>query len=279
MQSVVLAGVAAIEYVLLLHVFTQLIGINDGWLSPSVLAFVSAIMIAAVHLQAKASPNGLTARVLERITGPAIVLYLLGVGLLFSATLYLLGLGELVRGPEPLPLPGQPQPLDAATGWLEWVFEKITNPLGALVFSLGAGAAALVSCYVACALIRKIVGHFETIALLRYRLRTVLAAHREALAGERRFSELGLEEAQWVAQTRALITDYMAAETLARVGEALAPHRSKLQYALLEDRQVPLVGDDDQRPLKLRRKLIAAIDKAITFEAIRDALKKLKKRS
>jgi len=159
-QVFALATVGYIEWEIIYRVFQYISGENDYW-SPGLMGLSAAIMVIGFHILAAWNPANFAARFVDRVVQFLIPVYLIGIGLYITSSLFGDGLSTAFGSEIPLVIGNLPKAV--GTDWISTLFESITNPLATLALSPGVGGLAIVNIFVAHHLLKMVAINLEDI--------------------------------------------------------------------------------------------------------------------
>ena len=161
-NAALLLTVALVEADLLYHVFLGVVGENNDYWNPALLATTGIIMVAGFHLLGHIDHEHFLIRWIRKIIPYLILLYGLGAGLIAATLFNQDAVSAILSTTQNIIIGTLPQ-TPADKHWIEWFLQDITSPIALAVFSVGIGGLAMVNLFVAHELIHEITASVENI--------------------------------------------------------------------------------------------------------------------
>ena len=221
-SSLLLVFLGVIDWEIYFRIFEYLGG-DDGYWSPKLMAFSGIIMMIAFHILAKNQPKHVIARIVAGLTGLIIIAFIIGGGLYISTMLYGDGMGSMPDVEIPVVI-GQISQSVAQQGWIDAVFENVTNPVAILSLSLGIGGLSIVALYIAHHLFTWINKNITEIYNRLSALRLAQAHHEKINQSEIHTAELHAMDFQLSFQDEQHWMLQISDEALEIIASNLMPH-------------------------------------------------------
>jgi hypothetical protein len=227
LAGLALAVVGYSEYEIVYRVFDYLAGDNSEYWSPTLMGFTAATMIIGFHILAKAKPQNLAVRIVDRSVEILIPTYLIGMGFLIACILFADGLGSMIQIEMPAMIGSLPEAIEQ--GWVDAIFAHVTNPLAVLAFSLGIGGLAIVNIFIAHKLLTTIAININDIFGRLSRARAAIKDHQAILKAQKEYSALNYEINDLHIMDDNYIRTIITNEVISAISDALLPHKKWLQ--------------------------------------------------
>ena len=263
------ALVALIEWEIIFKIFDYIAGSDQQNWSPHLMAFSGLLMIAAYHLLAKSRPNNIAVMIVERLAVVSILIYAIGAGLFVASILYADGLGEII---EPLPSIGFGQIETALeVGWIDALFEDVTNPLAVVALSAGIGSMVIVNLFISHHLLSFLDKTTRSIYERTSEYRNVTREFKVVQKTQEAFREISDEIEELKHQDRNFQILHIASDAQDAISRGLFPHKS---FVKENDHGLERSSLDPELPANPDKvaKDIAKIE-AITLEEIMEAMR------
>lgn len=194
-------GVGLLDYELLYRVFDFIAGgetasdlslgaeVQDEPLyDPWIMALTGLVMILGYKIASVDFPNHPVVKLVNRMSLALIWCYVLGIGLLLAAILYLDGGALLIDGGG-LTLPGS-EPLFDPAALIDGAFANIVNPLALAAFSLGVSGIAILNIFVVTRLLGWTMKNFGGAYAIFTRARHAISNYNVTRRSQKRHLEL-----------------------------------------------------------------------------------------
>lgn len=257
-NTVVAVFVVIFEYEILYRVFAYLAGTDNQYWTPSLMATSSFIMVCAIHYLAHHQDKHPLMRVIERLAGWCIPVYLTGIMLLL-ATILLGDGGELFSQVQ-----FDINALEEDNAWLETLHTDYASPFAGVIFSLGVGTLAILNVFVAHRAINA-----TTQAITRFFSRRQVWREDVADLACYREAQLRYQDASHDAQAHThtdihALREIVCHEALEAIQEGLKPAHMAANNAMLMNETSPLLPQGQLNVEQLKRAIKPI--QAITFE-------------
>jgi len=221
-SSLLLGFIGVIDWEIYFRIFEYLGG-DGGYWSPRLMAFSGIIMMIAFHILAKNQPKHVIVRIVAGLTGLIILSFIIGGGLNIASMLYNDGMGATPDVDIPVMI-GEISQSVVQQGWIDTIFENVTNPVAILSLSLGIGGLSIVALYVAHHLFTWINKNINEIYKRLSALRMATALHKKINQSETHTAELLAKEYELSFQGEQHWMLQIGDEALEIIASNLMPH-------------------------------------------------------
>lgn len=263
--SACIAGILLISFVefhMITSLFGDLVEETETAFTPAIMALTAPVMILGFHAMASYYPNSLTVRFIRGSPRLFIPLYLLGISLIIGGLIYDRGLLSLLSEGGEIDFPTI---LEAAPeSWTDWFISTISNPVAALLFSLGIGGLAVVNIFVADFLLHKIKEAVKTRHAIIQRAQQIKRDYDIVRACVAAYEQIDFDLADLNRLSDDVLAEEQGISALDAITDELAKPKINLLNAEYEDEQLPFLSGGkkplDPKPLKAAIAKIEAID-------------------
>lgn len=261
--SLLCLGIFAMEYGLGYGLFADLLGEDEGYFSPETLALSTVIAVLAIHFLAHGTKDSRIVRVIDAIAAKMVLVYAVGLGMVFASLLFVYLLDLL---PEPELDLLLDAPLEHSQHWVETVMNSYASPLAVLLLSAGVGALIIINIFVAHHAISKAVMYFSESQRRSKALKADLADYHTYINAEKHCARLQAELEREICRDDERLKEETAHDFLNALDGPLRKAEISLNQLQLGTQTFP--GDEPPINPKALEKRVSAL-RAITLDTLK----------
>jgi hypothetical protein len=268
---IVALGVLIFEFEIMYKLFSQLAGRDDKYWSPLVLGMSAFILVAAIHYLAQLNAQHIVLRMLNKVAGLLIPIYLIGIGLVLASLLFNIGINEFLDSNADSFNFEELSSADSDADFITTIMQSFISPIAGGLFSLGIGALAIINVFVSHHAISRFCDYAVQVKSNSHMLHRAEYSYDIYQKAKKHDEELELQIMKLELETLDVMVNEVAGDIMMTIREALEPIHSAInnnQYVASSFDFLP----QSELNTKELEKSVKAID-AITFETIKKQIK------